>query len=235
MYFFPIIFTIILFFLSYHYYFTIILIIIIITSDYIRVLHSNFQELADSNSCTMCQAMTDKSLAAPAQLWMTRQASFKKPCQHIQLNERYYAIASRRKPSLLSHEPNSYPFLLYYAHYITINSLLYQYYLLLYFLFHKSELEFGCIFIAENLPIRTSTAGDHWAYNKSIRDSNIKLQQAISHPVSCSHLPTRIGLAYVHQPMGTQFRFELSHNPFIVAAMVELLSYRRGRWFWVQH
>ena len=34
--------------------------------------------------------------------------------------ERYHAIASRRKLSLLSHGPNSCPFLLYYSHYITI-------------------------------------------------------------------------------------------------------------------
>jgi hypothetical protein len=44
---------------------------------------------------------------------------------------------------------------------------------------------------------------------KSIRDSNIKLQQAVSHAVSCRHLPIGIGLADVRQPSRTQFRFEL--------------------------
>jgi hypothetical protein len=35
-----------------------------------------------------------------------------------------------------------------------------HYYLLLYLSSHKSETAFGCIFIAENLPICTSTAED---------------------------------------------------------------------------
>ncbi len=41
---------------------------------------------------------------------------------------------------------------------------LYHYYLLLYLSFHKSETAFGCVFIAENLPIGTYTTGDQWAY-----------------------------------------------------------------------
>ncbi len=45
-----------LFFLLYHYYFTIILIFFSIISDYIRVSHPNFPELADANSCAMRQA-----------------------------------------------------------------------------------------------------------------------------------------------------------------------------------
>jgi hypothetical protein len=39
---------------------------------------------------------------------------------------------------------------------------LYHYYLLFYLLFHKSETAFGCIFIAENLPIGTSSIGDQY-------------------------------------------------------------------------
>ena len=39
-----------------------------------------------------------------------------------------------------------------------------HYYLLLYLLFHKLDTAFGCVFIAENLPIGTSTIGDQRPY-----------------------------------------------------------------------
>ena len=51
--------------LLYHYYtnyFT-------INSDYIRVCHPNFQELADADSRPMRRAMTDKCPGAAAKLW----------------------------------------------------------------------------------------------------------------------------------------------------------------------
>ncbi len=61
---------------------------------------------------------------------------------------------------------------------------------------------------------------------KSIRDSIINLQQALSHAVSFhnqQHILI-IGLADVRQPCCTQFRLELSTHPLIVAAMTELFS-----------
>ena len=51
--------------LLYHYYtnyFT-------INSDYIRLCHPNFQELADADSRPMRRAMTDKCPGAAAKLW----------------------------------------------------------------------------------------------------------------------------------------------------------------------
>ena len=50
------------------YYITIISIIFTIISDYIRVLHPIFQELADTNCRPMHPEMTDKSPAASSQL-----------------------------------------------------------------------------------------------------------------------------------------------------------------------
>ncbi len=89
--------------------------------------------------------------------WAARNHYLRTAGWHTMNYERYHATASRRKLSLLSHGPNLCPFHLYYSHYITIISLLYV-------LFQKSETGSGCIFIAKNLPICTSTSGDQWAY-----------------------------------------------------------------------
>jgi hypothetical protein len=45
--------------------------------------------------------------------------------------------------------------------------------------------------------------------SKSIRDSILNLQRAVSHDIRLCNLPIGIGLADVHQPSLTQFRFEL--------------------------
>jgi hypothetical protein len=71
-----------------------------------------------------------------------------------QFYEMYHIIASRRKEALL--HVTSAQFM---AFSLVLHALL-PYYLLLSLLFHKSETAFGCIFIAENLPIGTSTAED---------------------------------------------------------------------------
>ncbi len=57
------------FIVLFHYYFTIIPIIFTIISDYIRVSHPFFQELADANLRPMRQAMTDKCPGVPAKFW----------------------------------------------------------------------------------------------------------------------------------------------------------------------
>jgi hypothetical protein len=66
--------------------------------------------------------------------------------------ERYHAIASRRKLSLLAHGPNPCHFLLYSLHYVKIISD-YTYY------FKNPKMRFWCVFIAESLPIGTTTTG----------------------------------------------------------------------------
>ncbi len=68
---------------------------------------------------------------------------------------------------------------------VCIITLLYHYYLLLYLLFHKSETAIGCVFIAENLPIGTSTTGDQWAYNPRAS----ACYQGLNHQAPTSSLP----------------------------------------------
>ncbi len=71
-----------------------------------------------------------------------------------QIYERYYIIASRGRLSLLAHGPNPCHFLLNYLHYVNFIS----YYHDTYYFKNKKRL-FGCVFIAENLLIGTSTTG----------------------------------------------------------------------------
>jgi hypothetical protein len=56
------------FIVLFYYHFTIILIIFTIISDYFRVSHPYFQELADAISHPMRQGMTDKCPGVPAKL-----------------------------------------------------------------------------------------------------------------------------------------------------------------------
>ncbi len=64
------------FIVLFHYYFTIIPIIFTIISDYIRVLHPFFKELADANLRTLRRAMTDKCPGVPAKLWDDQASPF---------------------------------------------------------------------------------------------------------------------------------------------------------------
>ncbi len=64
------------FIVLFYYYFTIIPIIFTIISDYIRVLHSFFQELADANLRPLRRAMTDKCPGVPAKLWDDQASPF---------------------------------------------------------------------------------------------------------------------------------------------------------------
>ena len=82
---------------------------------------------------------------------------------------------------------------------------LYHYYLLLYALFQKSETGFGCEFIAEKLPISTSTTGDQRAYKPIASGTQPSSTKASSPTMS----DAATGLADVRQPTRTQFRFEL--------------------------
>ncbi len=72
------------------YYFTIIPIIFTIISDYLRVSHPYFQELANANLRPMLQAMTDECPGVPAKLWDDQANRFMKRSRHIQLREDYY-------------------------------------------------------------------------------------------------------------------------------------------------
>ncbi len=69
-----------------------------------------------------------------------------------QIYEKNHFIESRRKLSLLAHGPNPFHLFLYYLHYVNIISD-YTYY------FKDQKMRFGCVFIAENLPIGTFTTG----------------------------------------------------------------------------
>ncbi len=66
----------------------------------------------------------------------------------------YHAITSRTKLSFLSHGPNSWPFLLYCTHYITI-----IFYFTYYFINWNRHIQ------CRNLPIGSSAKKDLQAYN----------------------------------------------------------------------
>jgi hypothetical protein len=74
----------------FHYYFTTKLFIFAIISDYFRVLHPYFQELADANTRPKRRAMTDKCTGVQTKIWVTRQAHLMMQSPHIQLREHYY-------------------------------------------------------------------------------------------------------------------------------------------------
>ena len=219
------------------YYITIISIIFTIISDYIRVLHPIFQELADTNCRPMHPEMTDKSPAASSQLlddqasspyeamptysakrrllyalfrvlyllfWMSVQdlaACYLDLCtagRHT-TNLREESCHHIKKKALLA---------ITWAQFMPFSFVLfalYHYYLLLYALFQKSETGFGCEFIAEKLPISTSTTGDQWAYKPIASGTQPSSTKASSPTMS----DAATGLADVCQPTCTQFRFEL--------------------------
>ncbi len=87
-----------------------------------------------------------------------------------------------------------------------IISLLYHYYTYYFKIWNCIWVRIHCRKIAhQHIHHRGSVS----VQTQNIRDSNINLQQAVSHAVSCRDLSIGIGLAHVRQPARTQFWFEL--------------------------
>ena len=88
-----------------------------------------------------------------------------------------------------------------------IISLLYHYYTYYFKIRNGVWVRFHCIKLANQ---HIHHKGSVSIQTKSIRDSIINLQQAVSHAVSFRNRPIQIGLSDVRQPCRTQSRLELS-------------------------
>ncbi len=117
--------------------------------------------------------------------------------------EVHHAIGSRRMLSLLSHGPYSCPFGLCYTHYFTIISLLYV-------LFQNQKLHLVAYSLHKTCQSAHPPQGLVSIQTRSIWDSIINLQQALSHAVIFRNRPIQIGLSPVRQPCSTQSMLEIS-------------------------
>ncbi len=255
------------FIVLFHYDFTIITIIFTVISDYIRVLHPFFQELADANLRPMRRAMTDKFPGVPAKLWDDQASPFNEAKPTYSAERRlFYALclvlfllfrssvqdlaacsidlgtAGQHTKILWDvscHRINKKALLpITWAQFMAFSFVLYalyHYYSLLYLLFHKFRISIWVrIHCRKLVNQHIHHGGSTRIQSKSIRDSIINLQRAVSHEVRFRNWPIGIGLADVRQPSRTQFRFELITQSIHTRGN-GCAPARRDQWFRYRH